>query len=229
VSREVKRRRADAGLCFDGDADRAIFCDEKGVLIDGDALICLSALRMHEQGLLKGDRVALTVMSNFGIVAGLRERGIGVVSVPVGDRNVTEAIEKEGLSLGGENSGHVIFRKFLPTGDGLLTAVQTLAAVRESGKPLSWHRGHLKTVPQVIHNLRIARKVPLEGLKRFQSMLAHYERELKGRGRVFLRYSGTEPLLRIMIEGPSRARIHSMARELARAFLQETGQEGSLK
>ncbi|MBI3554302.1 MAG: phosphoglucosamine mutase [Elusimicrobia bacterium] len=229
LRREVVRRRADGGVCFDGDADRALFCDEKGVLLDGDALICLAAVRLHRLGLLRDDRVVLTVMSNFGIVAGLKEQGIGVVSVPVGDRNVTEAIEKEGLSLGGENSGHIVFRQYLATGDGLLTAVQTLAALRESGRPLSWHREHLKTVPQVLHNLRISRKVPLERLSRLRGLAARCERELKGRGRVFLRYSGTEPLLRIMIEGPSRARIIAMARQLEKAFLQETGQEGSLK
>jgi phosphoglucosamine mutase len=229
MRREVLRRKADAGVCFDGDADRALFCDENGVLLDGDALICLSASRLHRRGLLRGDKVVMTVMSNFGIVSGLEAQGIGVVSVPVGDRNVTEAIEEEGLSLGGENSGHIVFRQFLPTGDGLLTAVQTLAAVRESGKPLSWHRRHLKCVPQVLHNLRIGHKVPLEKLHRFRSKTAVYQRELKGKGRLFLRYSGTEPLLRIMIEGPSRSRIEGMARDLATIFLKETGQEGILK
>lgn len=229
LRQEVLRRKAGAGVCFDGDADRALFCDENGVLLDGDALICLSASRLHGRGLLRGDKVVMTVMSNFGIVAGLQEQGIGVVSVPVGDRNVTEAIEKEGLSLGGENSGHIVFRQYLPTGDGLLTAVQTLAAVRESGKPLSWHRRHLRCVPQVLHNLRIGHKVPMNKLRKFSGQVAVYERELKGRGRVFLRYSGTEPLLRIMIEGPSKPRIEGMARELATIFLKETGQEGVLK
>jgi len=228
MRREVLRRKAGAGVAFDGDADRALVCDEKGVVLDGDALICMGAARLHRQGLLKGDKVVLTVMSNVGIIAGLKEQGISAVCVPVGDRNVTEAIEREGLSLGGENSGHIIFREYLPTGDGLLTAVQTLAELRQSGKPLSWHRRHLKAVPQVIHNLRIQRKAPLEGLSRLKKTVSRHEGELKGRGRVFLRYSGTEPLLRIMIEGPSRSRIAAMARELAAIFLQETGQEGSI-
>ncbi len=227
--KEVVRRKAFAGVCFDGDADRALLCDEKGVLLDGDALICLSAARLHRLGLLRRDKVVLTVMSNFGIVAGLKEQGIEVVSVSVGDRNVTEAIEKEHLSLGGENSGHIIFRDYLATGDGLLTAVQTLAAVRESGKPMSWHRRHLRVVPQVLHNMRVERRVPLEGLKHLQGAVSRFTRELKGRGRLFLRYSGTEPLLRIMIEGPSRTRIQAMAHELAKIFLHETGQEASRK
>jgi len=224
MQRLVLKHGADCGVCFDGDADRAIFSDEKGQLLDGDALICLSALRLRRLGLLNHDKVVLTVMSNFGLLRFLAEQGIAVATVPVGDRNVTEAIEKENLSLGGEASGHVIFRRFSPTGDGMLTALQTLAALRESGKPLSAHRKSFHAIPQIIQNLEVRSKPPLKDLKDVGSLIAKFERELKGEGRIFVRYSGTEPLLRIMIEGPKEARIKEMARGIAAAFLEETGQ-----
>lgn len=222
MAREVKRRGADCGFCFDGDADRAIFADEKGELLDGDAIICFSARRLRQQGMLDGDKVVLTIMSNVGLVNSLKSQGIGVVSVPVGDRNVSEAIEKERLSLGGEASGHVIFRRFAVTGDGMLTALQTLAALRESGAPLSAVRRSFRAVPQILENLEVARKPSLESLPRLRALVKKLEAELGAQGRIVLRYSGTEPLLRIMIEGPSEARIKAMARQLAEAFEQES-------
>lgn len=224
MQKAVAKLNADCGVSFDGDADRAVFADEKGKLLDGDALICLAALRLHRAGLLKNDKVVLTVMSNYGLLRFLERRGVAVVSVPVGDRNVTEAIEKESLSLGGESSGHIIFRRFAATGDGLLTALQTLAALRESGRPLSVHRKVFRMTPQLLKNLKVERRVPLQELPHFKALAARLEKGLKGEGRIFIRYSGTEPLLRIMIEGPSRSRIHGMARELAAAYLKETGQ-----
>lgn len=221
MSKEVRRRRADCGVCFDGDADRAIFADETGALLDGDAIICFSAQRLRRQGLLKKDAVVLTIMSNVGLVNALNEQGIRVVSVPVGDRNVTEAIEKDGLSLGGEASGHVIFRRFAATGDGMLTALQTLAALRDSGKPLSNVRKAFRAVPQVLVNLRVAAKPRLDSLGSVQALVKKIESELGDNGRVVLRYSGTEPLLRIMIEGPSRSRVKELAKQLADAFEEE--------
>ncbi len=221
----VVRKKADCGVCFDGDADRAIFSDERGALMDGDAIICLNALRLRKLALLNGDKVVLTVMSNFGLLKFLKEQGIAVETVPVGDRNVTEAIEKEGLSLGGEASGHIIFRRFAVTGDGMLTALQTLAALRESGRPLSAHRKSFHAVPQVLQNLEVGRKIPLQELPKFGRLLAGFQRELSGDGRIFVRYSGTEPLLRIMIEGPRESRLKEMARDIAAAYLEETRQE----
>ena len=218
----VVRHKADCGVSFDGDADRAVFADEKGVLLDGDALICLSALRLRRLGLLRADKVVLTVMSNFGLVRFLESQGVSVVLVPVGDRNVTQAIEKDFLSLGGESSGHIIFRRFAATGDGILTALQTLAALRESGKPLSVNRRSFRAVPYILVNLPVERKIPLEDLTRLKKLIASFEDELKGEGRIFVRYSGTEPLLRIMIEGPSGPRIKGMARDLKQAYKEET-------
>jgi phosphoglucosamine mutase len=225
LRKAVVRQKADAGVAFDGDADRALFCDEKGNLLDGDSIICLGALRLHNRGLLKNDKVVLTVMSNVGLITSLRNLGIAVVSVPVGDRNVTEAIERDGLSIGGENSGHIIFRQFAVTGDGMLTALQTLAALRESGKPLSATRKSFRVVPQVLENLHIQKKPPLDSLPQLKAVVHRFEKELKDNGRVFLRYSGTEPLLRIMVEGPSKARVAAMAKSLAATFLAETGQK----
>lgn len=224
MSRVVRRERADAGICFDGDADRCLFCDEGGRMLDGDALIGLSALYLQRQGLLWSNKLVLTVMSNLGLIRFLEERGISAVCVPVGDRNVTEAIDRESLSLGGENSGHIIFRGFSCTGDGLLTALQTLAALKASGKPLSWHRRSYRATPQIIKNLKIERagKPPLKDLPGLAALIRRCEKRLKGEGRVFVRYSGTEPLLRIMIEGPRLAVIKGMARQLARTYLAET-------
>jgi phosphoglucosamine mutase len=225
MQKAVVKHKADAGVCFDGDADRAIFADEKGALLDGDSIICLGARRLRRAGLLRNDKVVLTVMSNFGLIKSLEDQGIGVVSVPVGDRNVTEAIEKDNLSIGGENSGHVIFRRFAVTGDGMLTALQTLAALVESKEPLSETRKTFRPVPQVLENLHCENKPPLDTLPKLQALIARCEKQLRGEGRIFLRYSGTEPLLRIMVEGPSRAQVHAMAKGLAQAFLAETGQK----
>src|SRR5581483_8994842 len=140
MRKEVVRRRADAGVCFDGDADRAIFADGTGRVMDGDSLIAMAAAAMQEKGLLAKSSVVLTVMSNFGVIRYLESRGIRAVQVPVGDRNVTEAIERDGLSLGGESSGNIVFRRFASTGDGLLTALQILSILAESGKDLAFFR-----------------------------------------------------------------------------------------
>ncbi|OGR97317.1 MAG: phosphoglucosamine mutase [Elusimicrobia bacterium RBG_16_66_12] len=224
MAREVRRRRAHAGVAFDGDADRALFCDETGALLDGDAVIGAAAARLLRTGGLKGGKVALTVMSNFGLVRFLNERGVQVVTTPVGDRHVTAAIEREGLSLGGENSGHVVFRDFAPTGDGILTALQTLSAWRESGKPMSALRRLYSPTPQALLNLRVRHKPALDGLPRTQAAIARAAKALSGRGRVFVRYSGTEPSLRVLVEGPRKAENARIAGGIARTYLTETGQ-----
>ena len=224
MQKAVVQKKADAGVCFDGDADRAIFSDEKGALLDGDSLICFSALRLRRLGLLRNDKVVLTVMSNFGLVRALEKQGISVVSVPVGDRNVSDAIEREDLSIGGAASGHVIFRRYAATGDGMLTALQTLAALRESGGKLSEIRRAFSPIPQVLENLEVRERVPLDGLPGLKQLIDKLEKELRGEGRIFLRYSGTEPLLRVMIEGPSLSRVKAMAKEISEAYRRESGQ-----
>jgi len=219
MQREVLRRKAHCGISLDGDADRAVFADERGRILDGDALIAMSALHLHEKGLLRGDKVVLTVMSNFGLIRYLEERGIGSVQVPVGDRNVTDAIEEGGCCLGGEASGHIVFRRLAPTGDGLLTALQTLGVLVESGRPMSRFRSLYRSYPQTLRNIRVHERVPLAELEGFERGLRSAQRRLSGRGRVFVRYSGTEPLLRILVEGPDRKEVRRISEGLARAFV----------
>ncbi|OIO10847.1 MAG: phosphoglucosamine mutase [Elusimicrobia bacterium CG1_02_63_36] len=228
MQKEVLRRRAHCGIALDGDADRCVLADEKGRLLDGDALIALSALELKREGLLNGDRVVVTVMSNLGMIKFLEENGIGRVEVPVGDRNVTDALVAHDLILGGENSGHVVFRRFAPTGDGLLTALQTLAAWLRRTGPLSRIRSLYRPYPQILSNVRIARRVPLEGLADFNRELERAEKDLKDSGRVFVRYSGTEPVLRILAEGPDAALVRRIIEDLGRTFQQEANrtQEG---
>ncbi|MBI3563821.1 MAG: phosphoglucosamine mutase, partial [Elusimicrobia bacterium] len=220
----VRRAKADAGVAFDGDADRALVCDERGALLDGDMVIGAAATRLLKRGGLRGGKVALTVMSNYGLIKYLDSKGIGVVSTPVGDRHVTEAIEREGLSLGGENSGHVVFRDFAPTGDGVLTALQTLAAWRESGEPMSALRRLYAPTPQTLLALKVSAKPALDGLKRTQHEIARASKALAGRGRVFVRYSGTEPALRVLVEGPDKAENARLAGSIGRTYFAETGQ-----
>ena len=223
MRREVKRRRAHAGLALDGDADRALICDEHGNLLDGDALIAAAAARRLRRGALKGGKVAVTVMSNFGLLSYLSGLGVDAVTTPVGDRYVTEAIEREGLSLGGENSGHIVFRDFAPTGDGMLTGLQTLAAWRESGKPMSALGRLYKATPQVLRAVRVTLKPAIASLGRTSAAIAAATKTLAGRGRVFVRYSGTEPVLRVLVEGPKAAENRRLADDIAKIYLTETG------
>ena len=223
MAREVRRRRADAGLAFDGDADRAQVCDERGRLLDGDALIGAAAARLLRRGGLRGGKVALTVMSNYGLISWLRGLGVGVVTTPVGDRHVTEAIEREGLSLGGENSGHIVFRDFAPTGDGMLTALQTLAAWRESKKPMSALGRLYAPTPQTLKAVHVKAKPPIEGLKATRAAIAAASSALEGRGRVFVRYSGTEPVLRVLVEGPRAAENGRRADDIVKAYQSDIG------
>ncbi|MBI5243178.1 MAG: phosphoglucosamine mutase [Elusimicrobia bacterium] len=219
MQRSVRRLKAHCGVSLDGDADRAVFSDERGRLLDGDVLIAMSAVHLREKGLLRGGRVVLSVMSNFGLIRYLEERGIGAVQVPVGDRNVTDAIEAGGYCLGGESSGHIVFRRLAPTGDGLLTTLQTLAVLVESGGPMSRFRSLYRSCPQDLRNVRVLERVPLKGLAGFRKSLRCAERRLAGRGRIFVRYSGTEPLLRILVEGPDRREVRRISEGLARSFL----------
>lgn len=221
MQKEVVRRKAHAGICLDGDADRCIFADAAGSVMDGDALIAMAAAAFLEKGLLAKNSVVLTVMSNFGVIRFLQERGIRVLQVPVGDRNVTEAIERDRLSLGGEASGHIVFRRFAATGDGLLTALQILSILAESGKDLKYYRRLFKMYPQILKNVAAPVKVPLESLSEFSREIRDCERQLKGQGRILVRYSGTEPLIRIMLEGPERTKILQMSNKLAATFKKE--------
>ncbi len=211
----VVKTRAHGGCAFDGDADRVQFVDEKGQLLDGDVLIGMAAQHFKEEKRLKENAVVATVMANLGFIRKIEKLGIRVVSCPVGDRSVLEALESSGAILGGEQSGHIIFRDYLPTGDGLLTALQILKVLVQKKKKLSYYEKVFPKTPQVLLNVRVEQKVPVEQLPRVKKAIHKAEQQLGRNGRVFVRYSGTEPLLRVMVEGPSQKVIARIAEEIA--------------
>jgi phosphoglucosamine mutase len=223
MQKETLRSKAYCGISLDGDADRCIFSDEKGRLLDGDDLISIAAPYMRGKARLTNGRAVLTFMSNYGLIKHLNDNGIKVTQVPVGDKNVTDAMEEGNLKIGGESSGHIIFREFAPTGDGILTAVQILAAVRDMGRPFGYFRNLWKRYPQVVGALKVVEKPPLERVHGFKDKVLKFEDKLRGNGRIFIRYSGTEPLLRILVEGESRAVIKYIADDLMAHYKKHSG------
>ncbi len=215
VAKAVRARRANIGITHDGDGDRVLLADERGRLVDGDAIMAICALEAKKKGWLAGDTVVATVMSNIGLETALRREGIGLVRAPVGDRYVVEAMRAGGFNLGGEQSGHIIFLDHQTTGDGIVTALQVLAIMRRRRLPLSSLASAMKRAPQVLLNVPVSRKIPFNDLPSLNRRMAEMEKAFAGRGRILLRYSGTEPLARVMVEGPGRARIIAAARDLA--------------
>jgi phosphoglucosamine mutase len=204
-------------VAFDGDADRVQLVDAAGALVDGDQIIALCAIDRHERGVLAGDTVVVTVMTNLGFRLAMEKRGIAVVETAVGDRYVLEALEARGLALGGEQSGHVIFRDLATTGDGLLTAVQALDVVVRAGRPLAEVAAEAMTrLPQVLRNVRVAERDPAV-VERLALLIAEVEARLGPEGRVLVRPSGTEPLVRVMAEAPSEAEAEAAVSELVAA------------
>jgi phosphoglucosamine mutase len=217
LARAVVEQGCALGVAFDGDGDRAILADAAGRLVDGDAVMYLCARRMQERGTLRGGKVAATVMSNLGLEIALRDLGIGMVRCPVGDKYVMEEMLQSGLALGGEQSGHVIFMDTLFTGDGLVTALNVLRVMGETGRPLADLASALRTFPQVLVNVRVREKRDWKTVPAVAAAAARVEERLAGRGRLLVRYSGTEPLLRIMIEGERAEDIRVWAEEIAAA------------
>jgi phosphoglucosamine mutase len=207
---------ADAGLAFDGDADRVLAIDATGEVVDGDHMIAICAVDLHERGALKADTVVVTVMTNLGFRLAMEDRGIAVVETAVGDRYVLDALDAQGLSLGGEQSGHVIFRDLASTGDGLLTGVQLLDAVRRSGRTLAELATVMTRLPQVLRNVRVAQR-GVDAAPLIADAIADAERELGGTGRVLVRSSGTEPLVRVMVEAPTEQQADAVATQLVHA------------
>jgi phosphoglucosamine mutase len=205
------------GVAFDGDGDRAILVDAEGRVVDGDAILLICGKHMKATGRLKGDALVATVMSNIGLEMTLRAQGIEMVRCPVGDKYVMEELIKRHLSLGGEQSGHVIFSEFLYTGDGLLTALSVLNVMAQTGRELSDLASELKTYPQVLVNVRVATRRDLRDVPAVSAVMDTVEGRLGGQGRLLVRYSGTEPLLRIMIEGQSQSDILAWAHEIGDA------------
>lgn len=211
------------GVAFDGDGDRAIFVDHSGRIVDGDAVMLICAKQMHATGRLKRDTVVATVMSNIGLELALRSAGIDLVRCPVGDKYVMEELLKRRLSLGGEQSGHVIFPEHLFTGDGLITALSVLRTMAETGRELADLAGELRTYPQVLLNVRVRGKPDLRQIPPIADAMMRVERRLAGQGRLLVRYSGTEPLVRVMIEGQDQQEIHRWAEEIASAVKDHIG------
>ena len=215
LARTVVEHGADLGVAFDGDGDRAIFVDHAGRVLDGDAVLLMCARHLKAAGRLAGDAVVATVMSNIGLELALRASGIAVVRCPVGDKYVMEEMLRRGLSLGGEQSGHVIFSERLYTGDGLVTALSVLDVMASSGRRLAALSAGLVTYPQVLVNVRVGRRADVAAVPPLAAAIARAESRLAGIGRVLVRYSGTEPLLRIMLEGRDRVEIEALAEEIA--------------
>lgn len=218
VAREVVARKADLGICFDGDADRALFADHNGKVVDGDAVMLLLARELRRRGELANHTVVATTMSNMGLEIALRESGIKMLRAPVGDKYVLEEMIKSGAVLGGEQSGHIILSREATTGDGLLTAMRVLAIVAASGQPLAQLVSSLKVFPQIIKNVRVKEKRPLNQLPQVVAAIQNAERELNGNGRVNVRYSGTESLARVMVEAESQETVHRLADSIAAAI-----------
>ena len=223
---EVKRRSADIGIALDGDADRVIVIDDKGREIDGDAVMALCATRMIRAGKLKKRTLVATVMSNLGLEHALaREKG-KLLRCNVGDRYVVEAMRKNGLNLGGEQSGHLIFLDHATTGDGLVAALQLLAIVLEEGKPLSELASQvMERVPQILLNVKLTERRPLESLTHATHAIHAVEKALGKDGRVLVRWSGTEPKLRVMVEGPNPKKIEAFANDIIDATKRDYAQK----
>jgi phosphoglucosamine mutase len=212
---EVLKREAQIGIAHDGDADRVIFVDEKGRVVDGDHIVTMLALEMDQRGQLKQKTVVGTVMSNYGMELALAGAGIALIRTAVGDRYLLERMLAEGYNLGGEQSGHLIFLDYNTTGDGLISALQVLKLMKRSGQPLSKLALCMTATPQVLLGVKVQSKPDLKDLPQLQEAIRSAEAQLNGSGRVLVRYSGTEPLLRVMVEGTDRAEIQSVAEGLA--------------
>ena len=223
VAAETKNLKADLGVTFDGDADRAMFADAHGKVVNGDAIMLLAARDMKQRGLLRNDTVVATTMSNMGLEAALRRDAIRMLRAPVGDKYVLERMQQEQASLGGEQSGHILFRHLATTGDGLLTSLVVLDVVRRSGRALHELVADLKVFPQVIVNVRVREKKPLDQIATVTDTIRAAETELAESGRVVVRYSGTEALARVMIEAESEEAMRRHADRIADAIRAELG------
>jgi phosphoglucosamine mutase len=211
------------GLAFDGDGDRLMTVDEDGEVRDGDHLLAIFAADLAGAGRLASGVVVSTVMANLGLERALRDLGVGMARTAVGDRYVLEEMLRRGANLGGEQSGHIVFLDHAPTGDGLLSALQLCRILQEDGRPLRELAARVTKFPQVLVNVPVRSKPPLATLPAVSQAVERWERKLDGRGRILLRYSGTEPLARVMVEGDDQPTIESVAQEIATAIRGELG------
>ncbi len=218
---KVLETGAEAGVAFDGDADRALFVSHSGKIVDGDAAMLITALPLHARGRLK--EVVATVMSNLGLERALKRHGIGLVRTPVGDKYVLEEMVKRDAPLGGEQSGHVIFRDYATTGDGMLTALRVFEVMHETGRDLDSLTEELEVYPQLLVNVRVKERRALGELAGVNAEIRRAESEFGDAGRVLVRFSGTEPLARVMVEGPEIGRVQYFANSIADAIRSELG------
>jgi phosphoglucosamine mutase len=225
LQKRVTETRARLGIAFDGDADRALFVSESGKVVDGDAVLFLAGASLKRAGKLPGDLVVATVMSNLGLEKALAAHGIEMARTPVGDKYVLEEMLRRGGVLGGEQSGHVIFLQHATTGDGLLTALRVLEIVRDSGRSLDELAAEIKNFPQKLVNVRVKNRRPLADLPSVQAEIQAAEREFAGSGRVVVRFSGTEPLARVMIEAKTHEDVEKWTTRIATAIRAELGHD----
>ena len=218
IQRFVKESHAYVGITHDGDADRVLLCDEDGELVDGDEILAIASVDLLRAKRLRNNTLVATVMSNFALEEALAPHGGKVIRTKVGDRYVLEEMVAQNLNVGGEQSGHMIFRDFTTTGDGIISALQILRIMKESGQPLSKLKGCLQKYPQAQRNLRVRSKPPLDQLPDVMELVGETEKKLSGKGRVLLRYSGTEPKIRLLIEGREREEIDRQANRIAEAI-----------
>src|SRR5436305_5444896 len=223
IQRIVKLTDADVGITHDGDADRVLLCDENGEIVDGDEILAIAALDLLKSKQLCDNTLVATVMSNFGLDETLAADDGKVVRTKVGDRYVIEEMVQRKLNLGGEQSGHIIFRDFTTTGDGIISALQILRIMHKTGQPLSKLKTSLKKYPQAQRNLIVKEKPPFAELPAVMKLVNEIEKELSGKGRVLLRYSGTEQKIRLLIEGQEFDKIDKQANRIADAIQEAIG------
>lgn len=221
---KVLESGADIGIALDGDADRVIFCDEKGTIVDGDKIIAICADEMIKRGNLKGNAVVTTVMSNMALENFIRSKGLDFIRTEVGDRYVVEAMRSKKCNLGGEQSGHIIFLDHTTTGDGTLAALQVLAIMKSEGKKLSELSSIIDPYPQLLLNVRIRKKKEFGEITGLTDLIARNNKRLQGKGRINIRYSGTEPISRVMVEGEDVTLIKEIADELASVIEKDIGE-----
>jgi phosphoglucosamine mutase len=225
ISEAVKQHRADIGIALDGDADRVIVCDEFGKEVDGDHIMAICATDMLKRKILKKKTLVATVMSNMGLDIALRKAGGKIIKTVVGDRYVVEEMRKGGYNLGGEQSGHMIFLDSSTTGDGILSALQLLAVMRREQKPLSELAQIMIALPQVLVNTRVRERKDILSIPEIAAKVRAVEEKLGNEGRVLIRYSGTEPLLRVMIEGQDKYEITTWANEICDLVKKQIGEK----
>jgi phosphoglucosamine mutase len=223
LARAVVERGCSMGVAFDGDGDRAIFVDRGGQIVDGDAVLLMCARQLRSEGRLRGDAIVATVMSNIGLELALQPLGIALLRTAVGDKYVMEEMLKRGVSLGGEQSGHIIFSDYLFTGDGLCTALNVLRTITLTGRSLADLASDLTSYPQVLLNVRVREKVDLASVPAVAETIARVEGRVAGQGRLLVRYSGTEPLLRVMLEGRQQDEIRGWAQEIVDVVKEHLG------